>query len=106
MARAGPGGRSHRPDLGYVGSGGGRVAIEVELSLKSSARLQAIMSGYEDRLYAEELAGVVYVVGPPAIRTAIGRAAAAARIEKGHLRILPLDSLIKKTRALASKPAA
>lgn len=93
---------SHRPDLGYI-TDGGRIAIEVELSLKAAARLRAITAGYEDHLYAKKLTGVFYVVGSTAIGAAIQRRAIAAGIEQHQLRILPLDAFIADTRARASK---
>src|SRR3954447_13147922 len=39
----------HRPDLGVV-MGQARVAVEVELSLKSPRRLEAILAGHEEAI--------------------------------------------------------
>lgn len=55
---------THRPDLAAQ-TGSGSVAIEVELQLKTQARLYGILSMYTDMTDGDEapLAGVSYVTG-------------------------------------------
>lgn len=72
-----PGGRPalHRPDLALLGPGGRVLPIEVELSIKSPARLQKICRGYAR---ARHVSHVYYLATPEAGR-AVARAAAETR---------------------------
>ena len=73
----GPGGRErlHYPDLLLHTPDGRRVALELELSAKSGARLDGILAGYAaDR----RIDAVVYVLGDDRIETKVRDAAARA----------------------------
>jgi hypothetical protein len=62
----------HRPDLVLIGAGGEpMIAIEIELTLKTKARLERILRGY---LRNHNLATVRYYA-PPHIANAVERAA-------------------------------
>ncbi len=78
----------HRPDLALVGPTGRTVAVEVELSIKSRARLQQICRGYAR---ARHLDRVYYLVAPAAGR-AVGRAIADVRAED-RITVLALDDV-------------
>ena len=83
----------HRPDLALVGRGGRVVAVEVELSVKASRRLEAICRGYAR---ARHLHHVYYLAA-----SAAGRAVARAVSETRSVdRITVLD--LRDTRALAA----
>jgi hypothetical protein len=62
-----PGGRAalHRPDLLLVSPAGRRIAVELELSVKSRRRLAAICRGYAR---ARHLDAIVYLAEPAAAR--------------------------------------
>ena len=67
-------GALHRPDLVLIGAGGEPItAIEIELTLKTKARLERILRGY---LRNRNLATVRYYA-PPQIAKAVERAARA-----------------------------
>jgi hypothetical protein len=73
----GPGGRErlHYPDLLLHSAEGRRVALELELSAKSGARLEGILAGYAaDR----RIDAVMYVVADDRIEAKIRHAAARA----------------------------
>ena len=91
--------RRHRPDLG-TDRGGQRVAIEVELTAKAPARLRSILYGYEAQIAQRRLAGVIYITTHPGVRRGIERAAAAAGLAGGEIRIQSLDEVQTKTREL------
>ena len=64
----------HRPDLVLIGASGEPIiAIEIELTLKTKARLERILRGY---LRNRNLATVRYYA-PPRIANAVARAARA-----------------------------
>jgi hypothetical protein len=95
LASNGFGGRSsrarwHRPDLVLwpAASTGLPVAVEVELTVKASARLEAICRAWAR---ARCVAGVLYLA-PPGVERAVGRA-----IDRAHagerVVVVPLDSL-------------
>lgn len=70
LGGTGPGGRErlHYPDLLLVTSDGRRIAVELELSAKGSARREKILAGYgaDARIDA-----VLYLVDRPALAAAI-----------------------------------
>jgi hypothetical protein len=80
--------RRHYPDLLLIDPRGRRLALELELSSKSKARLEEILAGYgSDR----RVDGVVYLVEDSSTGRGIGRAvtAGAARMgisERVHVR--------------------
>lgn len=69
--------RLHRPDLVLWNDAGEACAVEVELSVKSSRRLEAICRGWAR---ARHLAGVRYYAAPAAAR-ALQRAVGVVRAE-------------------------
>lgn len=79
LGGVGPGGRErlHYPDLLLVTAGGGRVAVELELSTKARPRRERILSGYgaDPRIDA-----VLYLVDSPGVARAVRAAAARLRI--------------------------
>jgi hypothetical protein len=86
--------RLHRPDFALLGADGERVvAIEVELTLKSRARLERIMRGY---LRNRNVASVRYYT-PPQIGDAVGRAARNAGADR-LLEIVPLPATTSTSR--------
>ena len=74
--------RPHLPD-GVLDTGRGRVAIEVELTLKSRVRLEQIIA-----ILGERYAQVWYFAAPPA-RTAVAAAASSARWQNVHVYSYP-----------------
>jgi hypothetical protein len=66
----GPGGqpRVHYPDVALVREDGSRLALELELTLKSRARLEAILVGYA---HERRIAGVVYLTDKQPIHAAV-----------------------------------
>lgn len=79
--------RTHRPDLGYIG-GGGRVAVEVELTSKSASRLRAIHHAYEHQLFMREFDRVIYVVDRPAVRRSVIRSAQAVSMSRQRFAVV------------------
>ena len=83
LGGVGPGGRErlHYPDLLLVGSGGRRVAVELELTSKGRARRERILSGYAADGRIEE---VLYLVDRPgvarAIRSSVARLGISERV--------------------------
>jgi hypothetical protein len=75
-----PGGRPalHRPDLALISPQGRTLAVEIELSVKATRRLQAICRGYAR---ARHLSHVYYLAAHPAAR-AVGRAVAETRSQE------------------------
>jgi hypothetical protein len=83
--------RLHRPDLVLWPpreSGGGPIAIEVELTVKAPARLTEICRAWAR---SREVAGVVYLA-TPAARRALGRAIEQACAGE-RIAVLPLEAL-------------
>jgi hypothetical protein len=74
-----PGGRPalHRPDLALIGPEGRVLAIEIELSIKTPRRLQAICRGYARARHVDH---VYYLATAPAAR-AVSRAVRDTRSE-------------------------
>ena len=74
-----PGGRSalHRPDLVLMGPDGRTLAVEVELSVKASRRLESICRGYAR---ARHVARVYYLAAPAPAR-AVSRAVGETRAQ-------------------------
>ncbi|MDQ6819959.1 MAG: hypothetical protein M3076_06420 [Actinomycetota bacterium] len=64
--------RRHYPDLLLIRPGGGRVAVELELSSKGPARTQRILAGYGAD---PQVAGVLYLVENRAIGRSVERCA-------------------------------
>lgn len=60
--------RTHYPDVLLVRADGSRVAVELELTLKSRRRLEAILAGYAGEL---RLAHLLYFTDRPAIAQAV-----------------------------------
>jgi hypothetical protein len=85
-----PGGRPalHRPDLALIAPHGRRMAIEVELSIKASRRLQSICRGYAR---ARHLDRVYYLATAPAAR-AVARAVDEVRAQE-RIAVLALDDV-------------
>lgn len=94
--------RTHRADLGVL-VGGVRVAVEVELTAKAPARLRAILSAYEDRIYAGQLARVAYVYDDELVARAVRRAAVRVGLRDDVFGLVPLDRVIAETRSLAAE---
>ncbi len=71
----------HRPDL-VVDADSGRIAVEVELSVKAPRRLEAIVRSWRRARHVER---VIYLVatGPPqrAVERAVGKVHAEERVE-------------------------
>lgn len=76
--RGGP--RLHRPDLVAVAEIG-TIAVEVELTPKSPARLQSILRGWKWEVMAKKLAEVRYLCAPGEARRAVERAVAKINAE-------------------------
>jgi hypothetical protein len=87
----------HRPDLALIDPAGGVHAVEVELSVKARARLQAICTGWAR---ARHIRGVYYLAAPVAAGV-LTRAVHETRSQE-RITILALDD----TRALAAAAAA
>jgi hypothetical protein len=58
----------HYPDMTFVPPGGGRIALELELSPKSRARRERIMAGYAA---ARQVDAVLYLVESPQMARSI-----------------------------------
>lgn len=81
----GPGGRErlHYPDLLLLGRGGGRLAVELELTAKARTRRELILAGYgADR----RIDGVLYVVERRALGRGIERTAERLGV-RGRVRV-------------------
>lgn len=76
--RGGP--RLHRPDLVVVAEIG-TIAVEVELTPKSPARLQSILRGWKWEVMAKKVAEVRYLCAPGEARRAVERAVAKINAE-------------------------
>jgi hypothetical protein len=74
LGGVGPGGRErlHYPDLVFETPSGRRVAVELELTLKSRARRENILAGYA---VDARIDAVVYMVDRPSVGEAIRRSA-------------------------------
>src|SRR5690242_681380 len=102
LGGVGPGGRErlHYPDLLLVGTGGRRIALELELTPKGRGRRERILAGYgaDSRIDA-----VVYLVDRPAVGRAIRASAARLGIaERVHVRPAVWEA---KTRDRSRAPA-
>ncbi len=76
------GGRFHRPDLIVLGDP--PEAIEVELSDKSSRRLDEILDGWTWAILRKKISRVRYLCSPRALRY-VERAVERARVDRGLL---------------------
>lgn len=77
--------RFHRPDLVLVGEK--PVAVEVELTQKSGARLDEILRAWRDAVLLKKVGQVVYRCGEKA-RSPVERAMARTKITNGkHIRL-------------------
>lgn len=94
--------RSHRPDLGVV-LAGGRIAVEVELSRKSSQRLRAILAGYAAELLAGRLSGVLYFSDRPDVLRRVQQEAGAVGVPAWGLRTRGLEEIKTEVRDLAGR---
>lgn len=83
--------RLHRPDFALIGADGERlIAIEIELTLKTRARLERILRGY---VRNSRLSAVRYYAPPP-IADAVQRAARAVGADR-LLELSPLPPITK-----------
>jgi hypothetical protein len=83
--------RVHYPDVLVVASDGGRVALELELSLKSRRRLEGILVGYGGE---PRLTGVVYVTDSRSVAGAVRDRVRACGVERlVDVRYFPLSKL-------------
>jgi hypothetical protein len=94
-------GTLHSPDLGMVGEGGQRTAIEVELQPKSQSRLLSILAGYRGLIRAGLLDDVSYVTDRRDVAELVRRQAEAASIAD-RIHIGPLDELIEVAQRRAA----
>jgi hypothetical protein len=83
----------HRPDLALVDPAGGVHVVEVELSVKARARLEAICTGYARARHIRH----VYYLAAPAAAGALTRAVHETRAQD-RITVLALDA----TQALAA----
>jgi hypothetical protein len=81
-------GKFHRPDLALLSPEGRVIAIEVELSVKTSSELTSICNGWARARHVD----AVYYLATPAAARAVGRTAKKTRAED-CLRILPLGQI-------------
>jgi hypothetical protein len=91
---------SHRPDLAWLVQGQ-RVAIEVELARKSSARLEAILALHSQWLASGQTAGVIYVCGNDYGRRRVVELADAQGLAGGEgrgLRVELLSTVVDQAR--------
>jgi hypothetical protein len=92
----------HRPDFVAV-RGKGRFAIEVELAVKSRARLEAILNGHLAWVAARKIHAAIYICGDEHAFRRIDRAGDRVGLDRRRnlLRIELLDTI--KTEALAAR---
>jgi hypothetical protein len=83
----------HRPDLALLSPQGRVVAIEVELTVKKSAALTAICSGWARARHVD----AVYYFASPTAAGAVTRTAKKTRAED-RLRVLPLGQTAELVR--------
>ena len=76
--------RGHRPDFIATVGDGRSLAIEVELTAKSPARLRAVLGMYAAWLAEERIDSLLYVVGGARERRQLMREAPALGIERGR----------------------
>jgi hypothetical protein len=94
----------HRPDLIACHRDGGRIAIEVELTKKSAARLRAILSRHAVWRSLGQTGGVLYVCRDEDGCKRITKYAAAVGLGKGRgLRVEQLHTI--KAQAVAAHEA-
>lgn len=94
----------HRPDLGVVMPGQARVAVEVELSLKSPRRLAAIFAGHEQAIASGQLAGgLIYVCDREDVLAAVRRAAGRVGLPESRFRTRSLVDVQAEVRRLTSE---
>jgi hypothetical protein len=86
----------HRPDLALVDDRGGVSAVEVELSVKASARLVAICRGWGRSRHVRR----VFYLAAPAAERAVRRAVQETRTEDRVI-VLPLTETFTLTANLA-----
>jgi hypothetical protein len=72
----GEGSPSHYPDVVLITTEG-RMAFEIQLVAPGRARLDAILAGYARK---PTVTAIIFLIGDPAIRPAIFRAANRARV--------------------------
>jgi hypothetical protein len=95
-----PGGRPalHRPDLALMSNDGRMVAVEVELSVKASRRLQAICRAYARARHIHH----VYYLAAPAAARAVSRAVAHTRAED-RITVLQIENVGRLVAAEAKE---
>lgn len=89
-------GARHAPDLGIVRDGK-RIAVEVELHVKSPARLRAILRGYRRLIHTGDLDAVTYVVDSDRVAALLRRQALEARLED-VLSVGSLEAIVSGTQ--------
>ena len=94
----------HRPDL-TVRAGVGRVAVEVELERKSTARLEAILTMYRRWIAEREIAGVAYVCGNQSRADSVSTVAADVGIAAEAVRIDLLSIVRDEAQSWSSRSA-
>jgi hypothetical protein len=83
--------RRHYPDLLVALQGGGRVAVELELTAKSAPRMAAIMAAYASDA---RITRILYVAGSETVARGVQRAAAGAEIAaRVQIRLLASDGI-------------
>jgi DNA-binding MarR family transcriptional regulator len=75
--------RRHRPDLIATVAGDRTMAIEVELTAKSAARLRSVLGLYRQWLTEGRIDSLLYVVGGERERRQLAREAEHAALERG-----------------------
>jgi hypothetical protein len=71
--------RVHYPDLVLTGPGGGRIAVELELSMKGRKRLEGILAAYGSQPGITE---VLYLTDQPGIQARVREIVAAFGLEQ------------------------
>jgi len=91
----------HHPDLAWLPDGGGRVAVEVELSRKATPRLEAVLDLHAAWRAGGQTAGVIYVCGDQLVYERIAKLAAERRLTRergGGLRAELFEDVQRQAR--------
>jgi hypothetical protein len=92
--------RRHRPDLIATVTDGRVLAIEVELTSKSPARLQAVLGMYGGWLTERRIDSLLYVVGGEREHRHVTRAARDAGLDHGgRFGVQPLEQIKTRLRS-------
>ena len=96
----------HHPDLGlWRLADGPASAIEVHLRRKTRETLDGRLEMYRQRTASGQLADVTIITASSEISDAIARAGERVGLAAGHLRIVPLEDVIKWARAARRAPS-